>query len=42
MNGPPRRGGGGRFPPHKVEPPIVAGRVPPHDLDAEAAVMRGK
>ena len=23
----------------KVEPPIVAGRVPPHDLDAEAAVL---
>jgi replicative DNA helicase len=39
MNGPPRRGGGGRYPPQKVEPPIVAGRVPPHDLDAEAAVL---
>ena len=25
--------------PQKVEPPIVAGRVPPHDLDAEAAVL---
>jgi len=23
----------------KVEPPIIAGRVPPHDLDAEAAVL---
>lgn len=23
----------------KTEPPIVAGRVPPHDLDAEAAVL---
>ena len=23
----------------KVEPPVVAGRVPPHDLDAEAAVL---
>jgi replicative DNA helicase len=23
----------------KIEPPIVAGRVPPHDLDAEAAVL---
>jgi len=23
----------------KVQPPIVAGRVPPHDLDAEAAVL---
>src|SRR5271170_5098138 len=32
-----RRGGGG--PPRKVEPPIVNGRVPPHDLDAEAAVL---
>jgi len=31
-----RRGGG---PPRKVEPPIVNGRVPPHDLDAEAAVL---
>jgi replicative DNA helicase len=28
----------GRFP-QKVEPPVVAGRVPPHDLDAEAAVL---
>ena len=25
--------------PRKAEPPIVAGRVPPHDLDAEAAVL---
>ncbi|WP_437597840.1 replicative DNA helicase [Sorangium sp. So ce590] len=25
--------------PQRVEPPIVAGRVPPHDLDAEAAVL---
>ena len=25
--------------PRKVEPPPVAGRVPPHDLDAEAAVL---
>src|SRR5688572_30483520 len=25
--------------PQKIEPPIVAGRVPPHDLDAEAAVL---
>ncbi len=32
-----RRGGGG--PPRRFEPPIVAGRVPPHDLDAEAAVL---
>src|SRR5271168_925420 len=37
MMQPPRRGGGG--PPRKVEPPIVNGRVPPHDLDAEAAVL---
>jgi replicative DNA helicase len=30
----------GRAPrPHKLEPPIIAGRVPPHDLDAEAAVL---
>src|SRR3984957_10767171 len=29
-----RNGGGNRN-----EPPIVAGRVPPHDLDAEAAVL---
>jgi replicative DNA helicase len=28
---------GGR--PQRVEPPIVNGRVPPHDLDAEAAVL---
>jgi replicative DNA helicase len=33
-----RRNGGGR-PPTRNEPPIVAGRVPPHDLDAEAAVL---
>jgi len=26
-------------PPQKVEPAIIAGRVPPHDLDAEAAVL---
>lgn len=26
-------------PDRKVEPPIVAGRPPPHDLDAEAAVL---
>lgn len=25
--------------PQRIEPPIVAGRVPPHDLDAEAAVL---
>lgn len=25
--------------PEKVEPPVIAGRVPPHDLDAEAAVL---
>ncbi len=25
--------------PRKAEPPIVAGRVPPHDLDCEAAVL---
>lgn len=25
--------------PQKVEPPIIAGRVPPHDLEAEAAVL---
>src|SRR5580698_7417934 len=29
-----RNGGGNRN-----EPPVVAGRVPPHDLDAEAAVL---
>jgi replicative DNA helicase len=33
-----RRNGNGR-PPPRNEPPIVAGRVPPHDLDAEAAVL---
>lgn len=33
-----RRNGNGR-PPQRNEPPIVAGRVPPHDLDAEAAVL---
>jgi len=32
------RGGRGR-PPQRLEPPIVNGRVPPHDLDAEAAVL---
>lgn len=26
-------------PPEKREPPIVSGRVPPHDLDAESAVL---
>lgn len=26
-------------PPRRVDPPVVAGRVPPHDLDAEAAVL---
>lgn len=26
-------------PPQKTEPPVIAGRVPPHDLDAEAAVL---
>jgi len=26
-------------PPPRLEPPIVNGRVPPHDLDAEAAVL---
>jgi replicative DNA helicase len=31
-----RRGGGFEKPP---EPPIVAGRTPPHDLDAEATVL---
>jgi replicative DNA helicase len=25
--------------PQKIEPPIINGRVPPHDLDAEAAVL---
>src|SRR5215203_2892369 len=33
-----QRRGGGRFP-QRLEPAIVAGRVPPHDLDAEAAVL---
>src|SRR3954463_7407090 len=33
-----RRGGGGR-PPTRLDAPIVNGRVPPHDLDAEAAVL---
>ncbi len=28
-----------RFPPRQNEPISVAGRVPPHDLDAEAAVL---
>jgi len=31
--------GRGRGPFRPPEPPIVAGRVPPHDLDAEAAVL---
>jgi replicative DNA helicase len=31
-----RRRGAGR---EQAEPPVVAGRVPPHDLDAEAAVL---
>src|SRR3984885_9905251 len=34
-----QRGGRGRRPPQRLEPPIVNGRVPPHDLDAEAAVL---
>jgi replicative DNA helicase len=33
-----QRRGGGR-PPQRLEPAMVAGRVPPHDLDAEAAVL---
>jgi len=28
-----------RQPPAKVEPPVIAGRVPVHDLDCEAAVL---
>ena len=32
-----RKGGGGGG--NRMEPGIVAGRVPPHDLDAEAAVL---
>jgi replicative DNA helicase len=28
-----------RRPPERPEPPTIAGRVPPHDLDAEAAVL---
>ena len=32
------RRGGGRGP-QRMEPAIIAGRVPPHDLDAEAAVL---
>ena len=35
-SGQQRRGGRG---PQKLEPAIIAGRVPPHDLDAEAAVL---
>ncbi|APR86089.1 Replicative DNA helicase [Minicystis rosea] len=35
-SGQQRRGG---RPPQKLEPAIIAGRVPPHDLDAEAAVL---
>src|ERR1700761_4854456 len=35
---PNQRGGRGRGP-QRNEPPVVAGRVPPHDLDAEAAVL---
>jgi replicative DNA helicase len=34
-----RGGGRGGRPPQRLEPPIVNGRVPPHDLDAEAAVL---
>src|ERR1044071_7976590 len=34
-----RRGSGGAPPPHPPEPPMVAGPLPPHDLDAEAAVL---
>ncbi len=37
MNGPPRKGG--RYPQQRMEPASIAGRVPPHDLDAEAAVL---
>jgi replicative DNA helicase len=37
MMTPQQRRGGGR--PQRLEPPIVNGRVPPHDLDAEAAVL---
>ncbi|MEO7331918.1 MAG: DnaB-like helicase N-terminal domain-containing protein, partial [Minicystis sp.] len=37
MSGPPRKGG--RYPPQRMEPASIAGRVPPHDLDAEAAVL---
>src|SRR5258706_4962638 len=33
-----QRGRNGR-PPQRLEPAMVAGRVPPHDLDAEAAVL---
>src|SRR4051812_30199917 len=29
----------GRPPQKRLEPAMVAGRVPPHDLDAEAAVL---
>jgi replicative DNA helicase len=32
-------GRGGRLPQRPAEPPVIAGRVPPHDLDAEAAVL---
>jgi replicative DNA helicase len=34
----PQKKGWGRSP-QKTEPAIIAGRVPPHDLDAEAAVL---
>src|SRR3954447_17443834 len=37
MNQGNRRGGG--RPPTRLDAPIVNGRVPPHDLDAEAAVL---
>jgi replicative DNA helicase len=37
MSSPPRRGG--RYPQQRMEPASSAGRVPPHDLDAEAAVL---
>jgi replicative DNA helicase len=30
---------GGRYQRERLEPALVAGRVPPHDLDAEAAVL---
>lgn len=34
-----RNGGGWRRPEERIEPSMAAGRVPPHDLDAEAAVL---